>query len=183
MFYKRHLPHRLPEGAVLHVRWRLANSRPAVTPEVLVREYVKPKPTGPMWLADPRIAQVVADALHFGQDSKHLYELFAFVIMPNHVHILIEPHVELAFIMRWLKGRTARITNRILGHTNQPFWQDESYDHFIRTPKEFNEAIYYIEENPVRAKLVDLASEWQWSSAFDRRLENDRLSHEGTYGS
>ncbi len=47
--------------------------------------------------------------------------------MPNHVHVVLEPRRALPQMMRWLKGRTARQANRILGRRGQPFWQDESY--------------------------------------------------------
>lgn len=81
--------------------------------------------------------------------------------MPNHVHLLILPKIAAPKIMRWLKGSTARTANQLLGRTGLPFWQDESYDHWVRGPKEFGGIIGYIEENPVSAGLVD----WRWSSA------------------
>jgi len=165
MFYNRHLPHDLPEGAILHVTWRLSNSLPAPQPEILLKDYKPPRPLGPTWLKDERIAQMLVDALNYGAAERRDYNLFAYVVMPNHVHILIEPLEELSTIMCWLKGRTARLANRILERKNQPFWQDESYDHWIRTAKEFNETIHYIENNPVRAKLVELPEDWRWSSA------------------
>jgi putative transposase len=52
--------------------------------------------------------------------------------MPNHVHLLILPKVPVPILMRWLKGSTARSANLLLGRTGQPFWQDESYDHYAR---------------------------------------------------
>jgi putative transposase len=52
--------------------------------------------------------------------------------MPNHVHLLILPKVPVPVLMRWLKGSTARSANQLLGRTGQPFWQDESYDHYAR---------------------------------------------------
>jgi putative transposase len=165
MRYKRHLPHSLPEGAVLPVSWHLAGSLPSREPEILFRNSVRLKPSGPMWLTDPRIAQIVVDALHFGAEQRNSYELFPYVVMPNHVHILIEPFIELPVIMRWLKGRTARTANRLLGRTNQSFWQDESYDHWIRSAEEFKSTAHYIEQNPVRARLVEFADQWRWSSA------------------
>ncbi len=57
-------------------------------------------------------------------------------VMPYHVHLLILPQVSVAVLMRWLKGSTARSANRILGRTGQPFWQDESFDHYLRSPKQ-----------------------------------------------
>ncbi len=90
------------------------------------------------------------------------------VIMPNHVHVVFEPKAPLPGIMRWLKGRTGRTANRILGRTGIPFWQDESYDHWIRSRKELEETIRYVESNPVNARLVEAAEEWPWSSARTR---------------
>ena len=81
--------------------------------------------------------------------------------MPNHVHLLILPKIEVAKIMRWLKGSTARAANQILERTGLPFWQDESYNHWVRNHKEFGRIIGYIEENPVSAGLV---WHWPWSS-------------------
>jgi putative transposase len=61
--------------------------------------------------------------------------------------------------MRWLKGRTARVVNRVLGRTGLPFWQDESYEHWIRSGKELQEIIAYVESNPVKAGLVEASEQ------------------------
>ena len=55
--------------------------------------------------------------------------------LTNHVHLLITPRVELAKITRTIKGKSARQANAMLGRTGQPFWQDESFDHWIRHPQ------------------------------------------------
>jgi hypothetical protein len=75
--------------------------------------------------------------------------------MPDHVHAIFEPFDELSTIMRWLKGRTARKSNRIIGREGQPFWQDESFDHWIRSDAEFQKLVQYVENNPVRSGLVE----------------------------
>lgn len=67
--------------------------------------------------------------------------------------------------MRWLKGSIARKANQILQRTGQPFWQDESYDHWVRDGGEFAKIVKYIEYNPVAAGLTDRIEEWPWSSA------------------
>ena len=120
---------------------------------------------GPVWLKDLRIAACIADALHFGESDLKLYELQAWVIMSNHVHLLIGPKVSLARINRSMRGYTAREANRILGRTG-PFWQHESYDHWSRNAQETERIIAYIEGNPVTAGLVNNASDYRWSSAF-----------------
>jgi len=124
--------------------------------------------SGPLWLKDTRIAGTVADALSYGETPLGQYRLYAWVAMPNHVHAVLEPHVAVSAMMRWLKGRTGRVSSRLLGRTGQPFWQDESFDRWIRSPDELRYLINYVEENPVRAGLVASKEQWRWSSATAR---------------
>jgi len=67
--------------------------------------------------------------------------------------------------MRWLKGRTSRVANRILGRTGASFWQEESFDHWIRNSEEFSYLVQYVENNPLKAGLVEAKEQWRWSSA------------------
>ena len=120
---------------------------------------------GPLWLKDSRIAGCVVDAVDRGESILGHYALEAFVVMPNHVHLLIAPRIPIRRITNGLKGVTARDANRILGRTGRPFWQDESFDHWVRTPAEFNRIRVYIESNPVSAGLADRPEDWLWSSA------------------
>src|SRR3984957_21080274 len=113
-------------------------------------------------LRDPRIAAVVADALEQGESEYRLYQRFAWVIMPNHVHVVIRP---LPAVMRWIKGSTAHSANLLLKRTGQPFWQYETYDHVIRNSDELNRVIRYVERNPVRAGLAITIEDWPWSIA------------------
>ncbi|HVO99837.1 MAG TPA: transposase [Bryobacteraceae bacterium] len=107
--------------------------------------------TGPLYLKQPGIAQMVADAIRY-RDGK-VYDLHNFVVMPNHVHMLITPREPLSKLMQSLKRYTAREANRTLGLTGHPFWQDESYDHLVRDAEEFARIARYIEMNPVRAGI------------------------------
>jgi REP element-mobilizing transposase RayT len=116
---------------------------------------------------------MLAAALQYGERARQLYHLHAWVIMPNHVHVVLEPRVAMPSIMRWLKGRTGRMANRILGRTGMPFWQEarhgsahrKSFDHWVRSAEELQEAIDYVEGNPVKAGLVETKEQWAWSSA------------------
>ncbi|MGA3039248.1 MAG: transposase [Bryobacteraceae bacterium] len=176
LFYRRRLPHWFPDRSIIFVTWRLAGSTP-FTPEILTAENTGRIPfhvrdqwldrsnSGPFWLRDERIARVVQDALHYGANVRRAYDLCAWAIMPNHVHAVWEPHIPMPAIMRWLKGRTSRIANRVLGRSGQAFWQDESYDHWIRSASELDEVIKCVESNPVKAGLVSTAEQWLWSSA------------------
>jgi REP element-mobilizing transposase RayT len=108
---------------------------------------------------------MLVNALHYGETPRQFYYLYAWAIMPNHVHVILQPRIELPSVMRWLKGRTGRKANRILGRTGAPFWQDESFDHWVRSDQELCELIEYVGQNPVKAGLVLAAEQWPWSSA------------------
>jgi putative transposase len=145
LYYRRRLPHWIPDHATLFMTWRLAGSIPPRSPDVLTvdntgrtsfrvqDERMDRSIRGPFWLRQPWIASMVEDALRYGETTRRFYHLYAGVIMPNHVHVVFEPHSTLSTIMRWLKGRTGREANRHLGRTGMPFWQDESCDQLIRT--------------------------------------------------
>jgi len=120
---------------------------------------------GPHWLARPAIAKIVKDALHY-RDGRE-YELFAYCIMSNHVHVVFgksECHSDLPLnkLMQSLKRHTARQANLVLGRQGA-FWQDESYDHVIRGNGEFERIVRYVLENPVKAGLVPEWEIWPWS--------------------
>jgi type I restriction enzyme R subunit/putative DNA methylase len=177
-FYCRRLPHWHPGAAFLFVTWRLFGSLPR-SYNLGARElketagqrflrfdhHVDRCSGGPVWLRDGRIAAMIVQTLRAGQDERGWYELRAYVIMPNHLHLVLQPRVELSAITRWLKGSTARKANQILGRTGQPFWQDESYDHWIRDDTELERIVRYVERNPVTAGLTLCGKLWPWSSA------------------
>jgi putative transposase len=180
-YHERRLPHWQPEGADLFVTWRLHGCLPADRPiligstagKVFVamdRELAKAS-IGPKWLADRRVAQVVADTLLYGEQQLHLYDLHAWVIMPDHVHILIQPHADLSQIMKTIKGFSARQANEILGRSGEAFWQKESYDHWVRDELEFHKIVCYIESNPVSPGLVEDPEDWAFSSSGRAGLE------------
>jgi REP element-mobilizing transposase RayT len=120
---------------------------------------------GPLWLKDDRIAALAAEALERGEREYRLYERLAWVIMPNHVHVVMLPFRPLPEVMRWVKGSTARSANLVLERTGKPFWQYETYDHCVRNTDELNRIVQYVEKNPVRAGLARAMEDWPWSSA------------------
>ncbi len=122
---------------------------------------------GPTWLQHSEVAALVAASIHF-RDSKS-YELEAFCIMPNHLHLVFTPlrkddgtYHALSTIMHSLKLYTGRQANDILKREGQ-FWQHESYDHVIRDEAERKRIINYTINNPVKAGLVDHWEEWPWT--------------------
>ena len=160
--YRRRLPHFHPDGEYLFVTWRLHGTLPLTKPNIVyptaghvfaAEDRALAHGCGPLWLSDNRVAGHVAEAIRAGESGK-LYELSAWVVMPNHVHLLILPHKPLPRITHWVKGTTARESNLLLGRSGEPFWQHESYDHWVRNEKEFRRIVGCIEENPVKAGLV-----------------------------
>lgn len=113
------------------------------------------------------IADTVKETLVKWNGKK--YRLIAWVIMGNHVHILITPlpgH-SVSEIMHSIKSFTAHAANGILGRKGH-FWAKEYFDRYIRDARHFAATIRYIEENPVKAKLCGDPTEWYYSSAFGR---------------
>jgi putative DNA methylase len=121
--------------------------------------------TGPLWMKVPEIAELVAGAILDGEGRFRRYELHAYVVMANHVHLLVTPNVPATKWLGPLKGYTAHEANRILARTGQAFWQEESYDHLVRSAEEFQCIRRYIENNPVTAGRVTTPEEYHWSSA------------------
>ena len=112
---------------------------------------------GECHMRDPRIAKIVADALR--QFHGQRYDLFAWCVMPNHVHALFspcEPH-RLADILHSWKSYSAHHANHLLGRTGS-FWQREYFDHLVRSQSHILKFARYIEENPQKAGLQD----WPW---------------------
>jgi putative transposase len=175
--YRRRLPHIHTEGVAIFLTWRLYGTIARCNRDVVLtsgRAFVEEDRAldrdrhGPQWLSDSRIASVVAEAILRGESARKFYDLHAWVIMPNHVHMLITTHEPLPTITRWLKGSTARSANRILGLTDKPFWRDESFDRRVRNRDEFRRIQRYIEYNPVSAGFVGSVGDWHWSGARQR---------------
>jgi REP element-mobilizing transposase RayT len=86
--------------------------------------------------------------------------------MPNHVHVLLTPTPGMApgtIVSSW-KRYTARQSNKLLSRSGT-FWQNDYWDRFIRNERHFEAAVSYIDQNPVKAGLVDEPTAWPWGSA------------------
>lgn len=130
---------------------------------------------GACYLADKRIASLVQSALtHF--DGQR-YRLSAWVVMPNHVHLLAAPCVgySLSNIMHSLKSYTAQEANKVLNRRGK-FWFEDYFDRYIRNAKHFENAINYIESNPLRAGLCKSARDWPFGSAWFRSGQGQAAS-------
>jgi len=88
--------------------------------------------------------------------------------MPDHVHLIFTPlrsssgcTFHLPDIMRSIKGRAARKVNLLLSRCG-PVWQDECFDHVLRSNESLAEKIEYVCQNPVRGGLVEQAKNYPW---------------------
>ena len=126
---------------------------------------------GPLFLKQPDIAKIVVDSILYGARDLGFYELGAYVVMPNHAHMLAAPHVDPPKLLKAIKNYSAREANKLLRRTGQPFWQSESYDHWVRDDREFERIRLYIENNPVTAGFVKTPEQYRWSSAYQAKTE------------
>jgi REP element-mobilizing transposase RayT len=110
------------------------------------------------------VAALVEGALrHFDGER---YRLLAWCVMPNHVHALIETHegFPLAGVLHSWKSFTSRKAGKLVGRSGR-FWQREYLDRYVRNAEHYQAVLAYIEENPVKAGLAKVKTEWPWSSA------------------
>lgn len=184
--YRSLLPHIQPKNGNFFVTFRLKMQLPEKISQSLSRNYAKNKvdgrslkwksfeeqfsmydnyldfiKTGPQYLSNSRIADMICKAIEY-RDLK-CYELICYSIMSNHVHLVIKKTKDYLFnIMKSLKGYTAWEANKILGRKG-PFWQVEYYDHLIRDKNDLINHINYTINNPVKAKLVHIWSDWRYT--------------------
>lgn len=109
---------------------------------------------GESLLARPQIAEILTTQLKAGHGTS--YQIDAWVIMPNHIHALVEPlekHTLGSILQRW-KGASARMINQALGRTGT-LWQAETFDHIVRSEAQLDHYRRYIAGNPGKAGLTD----------------------------
>ena len=102
---------------------------------------------GSCLFADPEARQVLAECLMRFDGERVRHE--AWVIMPNHVHLLFSPMMPMAKLVQAWKGHTARVLG--LG----PIWQRDYHDTMIRDANHYANVLRYIRRNPLKAKLAE----------------------------
>jgi REP element-mobilizing transposase RayT len=119
------------------------------------------------------VAEIVEGALLYFDGQRH--RLHAWVVMPNHVHVLVTPTEgnTLSAILHSWKSFTAYKANIALGRTGA-FWQEDYFDRFIRTQEHYWAAVTCIENNPVKAGLCETQERWTYSSTRLGHLECGR---------
>ena len=197
--YARHLPHFVPAGSPIFLTWNVKDAMPQSAIEAVRRkrqslenQATRPGETaadrrnrenkivfgladrlldkavdGPMHLSDPEAARIVEDIILLGAEQN--YDLFAWCVMSNHVHVVLKPLGELKDVTQRIKGTTSFKINGFQGERGRILWQDESYDHWVRDEAVLFRIIAYIENNPVAAGLCQRPEEWARSSARFRK--------------
>ena len=142
--YRRMLPHHQKAGRTLFVTFCKGNGQP--------------------------FSSAARDAIlrHCLHDNGKKFVLHAAVVMPDHVHLLLTPLQDesgwvygLPAILKTIKGVSARSINKLLG-TSGPIWQEESFDHVLRSQESLEEKLEYIRQNPVRRGLVKTPEDYRW---------------------
>ena len=115
-------------------------------------------------LRDPRAARIVQEVLF--HDHRDEYDLLAWAIMPNHVHVVLEPLGDhrLSKIVQALKGVSSKGMGKLNG-TRGRLWQPDYFDRLIRDDGHLERVVRYLEWNPVKAGLCWEPKGWHWSSA------------------
>jgi REP element-mobilizing transposase RayT len=128
-------------------------------------EFYLDRGTGASYLQKPEIADIVESAFLYFDGER--YQLRSWVIMPNHVHLLLTPRAEhsLTEIIRSLKSYTAHKANKLLGRTGK-FWSEDYFDRYIRDGNHYAAVVCYIENNPVKSGLCHSPEQWRYSSAW-----------------
>jgi REP element-mobilizing transposase RayT len=172
-----YLPHYDAPGVTQIVTMRLVDSLPASRRgewEHLLRiendrerrrrlETYLDRGLGECWLRQPAIATLAEGALRFFDGER--YTLAAWVVMPNHVHLLVDVwETPLSELVKSWKGFVAREANKVLGRSGA-FWEREYLDTVVANEAHRQTAVRYIENNPAKAGLAREAKEWPWSSA------------------
>ncbi len=189
-FYRRKLPHWLVANATYFITIRLQGSLPRNVLADLADERAKLKADGAgskqwqeyerrefariekildtcradnAWLALPDVARMVIDSLHWLEDRG--WDVFAAVVMSNHVHILCRNSKgrssRLLSDLGLFKNFTGRCANHILGRSGS-FWAREDFDHWLRDVRKLESVIHYIADNPAKAGLVKRRRDWPW---------------------
>jgi REP element-mobilizing transposase RayT len=103
---------------------------------------------------DENEQRVILD--HIKEGDGKFYDCYAAVVMPDHVHLLLQPKegLTLSRIMHGIKGVSVHKINQHR-NTKGVIWQKESFDRIVRDGKEFDEKLNYMYNNPIKKELTE----------------------------
>jgi REP element-mobilizing transposase RayT len=183
-----YLPHIIQPQSIYFVTFRLADSLPrSFRLQCKEKAHSKPlagsakkvsyqyqravqecldKSYGHCWLYKTEIASIANNAIRYFNNER--YELFAWTIMPNHVHVLLKllGDFSLSSIIHSWKSFSAREANRVLARTGE-FWQREYFDILVTSDRQLEFFLRYVLNNPVKAGLCTEIFQWPWTGCSD----------------
>jgi len=120
------------------------------------------------YLADRRAKELFIAELNNAR-SKHQFKILGYVIMPNHVHLVLFPPegMKMGLVIGEIKSKMAReyfSREACASDGIRVFWNKRCYDHNCRTPAAVGDKINYCHNNPVRQGLVTAPGDYKWSS-------------------
>jgi len=115
------------------------------------------------------LAEILRQSLSFYDGAR--YQLLSWCIMPNHVHVVLEPTYSLPRIVQGWKSYSARwavMNGEAIGGPlpTGRFWMRGYWDRYIRDQQHLDAALHYVHQNPVKAGLCQRPEDWRWSSAW-----------------
>jgi REP element-mobilizing transposase RayT len=126
---------------------------------------------------------------HCLHDHGTKLRMHALVIMPTHVHLLFSAlrdaqgeQFKMGLLLQSIKGASAHTINKVLRRSG-PVWQEESFDHVLRSSESLEEKVEYICNNPVRARLARTPSEYRWLWHEGQQREKPRAGAPAPHGS
>ena len=145
MFYRRRLPHLQRDG------------KPHFITFVTLGRLILPG----------RARDIVLSCCVHDHNSRYI--LHAGVVMPDHVHLILTPLTNVTRGQEWtlpeildaIKGASAHRVNKALSR-HGPVWQQESFDHVLRTSESLDQKITYVLQNPARKGLVSFPKAYPW---------------------
>jgi REP element-mobilizing transposase RayT len=181
-----YLPHWDHPGMIQSINFRLGDSLPSSVIAKIEAELSPESPSkrgvelrrrieeyldvghGKCCLRMPAVAKLAEDALMHVDGER--YRLLSWCVMPNHIHVLIETQMRfsLSDVLHSWKSFIGHEANKILCRSGE-FWQREYLDRYVRNEEHYEKIVAYIEENPVKAGLAKIKTDWLWSSAKFRK--------------
>ncbi len=182
-WYRRCLPHWDQPNLVQLITYRLADSTPSTVLAAIENE-LRTTPPDRMHMERRRKIEAILDRGHGSgvlcepttakcviENWRHFdgqrYKLIAWVIMPTHVHVLIQQYetASLPHIVQSWKSYTGRRLKALFPHAciAGEFWMREYWDRYIRDENHFHAALDYIRQNPVKAGLVVDPNDWPYT--------------------
>ena len=119
-------------------------------------------------LASTEVAEILTDEWRNARD-RHGWAIGRYVIMPDHVHFFCSAELDAKalpiFMQRWKEWTSKRMAREL--NLSRTAWQEEFFDHVLRSSESYSQKWDYVKENPVRAGLVNKSAEWPWQGEIE----------------